>query len=151
MFTSIPYIKLVAQISFVHSRLDQHIKNCIKKESLDITKVRAMILNQIQFKGFISQKTIAELNNLTPQAIHRHVKILEQKEYIIRKKSINDKREQNFLLTKTGKILVSKARKVFINAIKEFFSGLDKQERKTLTLLLSKVKDFNIEKIILNK
>ena len=148
MLTYLPYIKLVAQMNLVQTKFDRYIEMAIKNEGLDITKTRAMILNQIRFKGSVNQRTIADLNNISPQAIHRHIKILEEKKYIIRKKSKKDIREQNFILTKSGNILIQKTQKVFMKSVKEFFKNLTKTERKTLITILSKVEKFNIKKII---
>ena len=150
MLLPLSYIKLVAQINLVQTKLERHIQTAIKNENLDITKTRAMILNQIRFKGSVNQKNIADLNNISPQAIHRHIKILEEKKYIIRKKSKKDTREQNFELTKSGTILIKKAQKIFITSIKEFFKDLSKSERTSLVKLLSKVENFDIKDIILN-
>lgn len=151
MFKYLSYIKLVTNINFVHFKLESQIEQSIRNENLDITKTRAMILMQIKLKGAVNQKAIAELNNISPQAVHRHIKILEQKEYIIRKKSKEDIRAQNFSLTNSGRILIKRVQKVFITSVKEFFKNLNNSDRKILIELLVKIEDFNLHKIILNK
>ena len=144
------YIQLISSISFIHTKLEKYIESSIDNAGLDITKTRAMILSQIRFKGRVNQKTIADLNNISPQAVHRHINILEDKKYIIRRICKKDTREQNFILTNTGKVLIDKSQKVFIRSIKDFFKDLDEGEINTLIKILSKVKDFNIKKKILN-
>ncbi|MFT7328027.1 MAG: DNA-binding MarR family transcriptional regulator [Crocinitomicaceae bacterium] len=136
-------IQLVTQMTFIQNEFERYMRKKMKNKNIEITRVRFGILHQINQTGSLHQQLLADWNNITPQAVHRHVKLLEESGYL-KKKPGRDARSYEISLTPSGKKLISESEKILVTAVKEFFKNLSIQEVETITKLLSKVKTFDI-------
>ncbi len=77
-------------------------------------------------------KDLAERLEITPGGVTRIITSLENKGYVVRRISLNDRRNINVSLTSQGKKLVKKMRKAAIDIHREIFDQIDPQERENV-------------------
>ncbi len=77
-------------------------------------------------------KDLAERLEITPGGVTRIITSLENKGYVERRISLDDRRNINVLLTSQGKKLVKKMRRAAIDIHREIFDQIDPSERETV-------------------
>ena len=85
-----------------------------------------------------SPGVVAELTGLTRGAVSKLISRLLEKGLVTRKESSSDRRYQDIELTLAALAVVPKLAKLADENDREFFKGLRKSERVTLTSLLKK-------------
>lgn len=138
-----PEIQLVTQLTFIHNEFERYMRESMKSARLDITHVRFGILHQIKETGSLNQQALADWNNISPQAVHRHLRVLEEKGYLVKKDNKEDGRSHIILLTQSGESLITKSQQILVSAVKDFFKPLEEEEIFLIIKLLSKVKAFD--------
>ncbi len=86
-----------------------------------------------------SVSRIAELSGLTRGAVSKLISRLLEKEFVSRKESIADRRFQDIELTNLGRMLVPNLAIIADQNEEDFFSVLNKSERKNLLIILKKM------------
>ncbi len=74
-------------------------------------------------------KDLAERLEITPGGVTRIITSLENKGYVVRRISLDDRRNINVSLTSQGKKLVKKMRRAAIDIHREIFDQIEPQER----------------------
>ena len=77
-------------------------------------------------------KDLAERLDITPGGVTRIITSLENKGYVERRISLDDRRNINVLLTSQGRKLVKKMRRAAIDIHREIFDQIDPSERETV-------------------
>ncbi|MGD1821161.1 MAG: MarR family winged helix-turn-helix transcriptional regulator [Pleomorphochaeta sp.] len=104
------------------------------------------MLGLIRNNNEINQRKLASLMKISPQAISKGLKKLEENNYIIRTNG-NQKNENLIYLTADGKKIADNLDLVINHHAKELFSNFSDEEVENLYYLLNKVID-NQSKII---
>lgn len=141
-----PQIQLVTQLTYIQNEFERHMREHMASAGIKITRVRFGILYQIKETGSLNQQELADWNNITPQAVHRHMKFLQKQGYLTRTEHADDRRSYNITLTSSGKKLINDSEQILVMAVKDFFGDLSEKEVQTITKLLLKVRTFNTEK-----
>jgi len=97
------------------------------------------ILELLKNDNLINQITIANLLGKDKTTISRAINTLEKKGLIRRKSIINNKRSNQITLTKKGEDILEHSRIVVTDFREHFHSKLNKEEMKTLFMLLNKL------------
>ncbi len=77
-------------------------------------------------------KDLSERLEITPGGVTRIITSLENKGYVVRRISLDDRRNINVSLTSQGKKLVKKMRKAAIDIHREIFDQIDPDERENV-------------------
>lgn len=123
----------------LHTDFEKYMRIRIKEAGLPITRVRFGILYHIKETGELNQQALADWHNITPQAIHRYIKDLEQKKYIKRNIDTDDTRSYRVSLTSSGKKILTQSEQIITSAVKEFYSELTTKEIEGVTNILTKI------------
>ena len=114
----------------------------------EISKGEFWVLKMIQKVTLKSESecgvyvsTIAEHLKVTPSAISRTLKGLEEKELIERKVNKNDRRNTYVTLTEKGKKVTKKVEAEMNEFTKNVISGMGEEDSKTLIRLFNKLVD----------
>lgn len=133
--------QMVSHLGMVDRDFERHVTAIFQINGYpDMTRVRFAILRSLKMTGKPNQKAISELTGITPQAIHRHMKFLEEKGYVERQKKKSDGRSQDLYITQKGEETLGGAFAIAKEAMKEYFKNLSEAEMKTITQLLQKIK-----------
>lgn len=105
----------------------------------------AHILDCLREGEEMSQRQISERIGIRPQSVSEAVSLLEQRGFVCRKPSPDDRRVWLVSLTAQGRDYLEELREVRKTHAVRFFSPLDESEKETLYLLLKKL-DLSQEK-----
>lgn len=86
---------------------------------------------------------VAEMTGLTRGAVSKLIDRLVEKDLILRKEAVNDRRYQEIRLSRAGRSLVPQLGRQADENDESFFSGLAAAERRQLLELLKKTADLN--------
>ncbi len=111
-----------------------------KLASSGVTVAEWVILREMYgINDTTSVSRIAELSGLTRGAVSKLISRLLEKEFVSRKESIADRRFQDIELTNLGRMLVPNLAIIADQNEEDFFSVLNKSERKNLLIILKKM------------
>ena len=115
-----------------------------KLEDSGVTVAEWVILREMySLDGIMAPSRVSETTGLTRGAVSKLIERLLAKSLVTRKESKEDRRYQEIQLTKNGRDLVPHLALLADQNDEEFFSGLNKEERKTLLNLLMKTAELN--------
>ncbi|MCI5050923.1 MAG: MarR family winged helix-turn-helix transcriptional regulator [Candidatus Pacebacteria bacterium] len=136
-----PITKMVMFLGMIDKDLERYVTNHVQGNGYpDMTRIRFAILRNIQMRGEVNQKMIAAMAGVTPQAIHRHIKFLEEKEYL-KRKAAKDARSQEIYLTARGEKTLSSAFILAKEAMEKYFKNISQKEIESIITILKKVKE----------
>lgn len=115
---------------------------------LGIHQSQHHVLMYIATEGEVtSQKQIAEKFGVTPAAIARSLKSLESEGFIVRKSTVDDGRFNRITITKKGKDIVERSRKMFKEADEMAFAEFSESDmnefNRYLDMMQSRLKPEN--------
>ncbi len=119
--------------------------NIINNYSVNILKPyqiapeQRAILELLKNDKLINQTTIAKLLGKDKTTISRGINALERKGFLKRKTVLNNKRSNQIILTKEGENILECTRMIITDFREHFHSKLNKEEMKTLFMLLNKL------------
>lgn len=122
-----------------------NINNCHRKvmeKQLDSTGVyqsQHRILMEISNKPNQSQKELAEKMNISTATVAVSLKKLEKGGYIIRSADSSDTRYNQVEITKKGREVVEKSKRIFDRVDSYMFYGFKENEIKNLTDILERI------------
>ncbi|MGX6962151.1 MarR family winged helix-turn-helix transcriptional regulator [Vagococcus xieshaowenii] len=96
-------------------------------------------------RGTLSQKELAEVLQIRSTSAGELIAKLEQKGYVSKKVSPNDKRVSIISLTEEGRIQAELVKKKRIEAHKEMVSILEEDEKENFYQILSKIERYYLE------
>ncbi len=133
--------QLTTHIGFWMRLVSNHVSYAFarKLEFSGVTVAEWVVLREM-FGGddTTSPGVVAELTGLTRGAVSKLISRLLEKGLVTRKESSSDRRYQDIELTLAALAVVPKLAKLADENDREFFKGLRKSERVTLTSLLKK-------------
>lgn len=97
------------------------------------------ILELLKNDNLINQTTISNLLGKDKTTISRAINALEKKGLLKRKSVLNNKRSNQIILTKEGESILEQSHMVVTDFREHFHSKLNKEEMKTLFMLLNKL------------
>lgn len=104
-------------------------------------RLLGLIYDNIKARHVISRHYLEENMDLRGPTVTSLLKCLEEKKYIIRTVSKEDRRAMELMITARGEQLVSDIREVFNSMEEKLLKGMTKEEIHTLRTLLYKVYD----------
>lgn len=104
-------------------------------------RLLGLIYDNIKARHIISRRYLEEIMDLRGPTITSLLRGLEEKEYVIKTISKEDKRAMELIITPKGEKLVSDIREVFNSMEEKLLQGMTKEEIQTLKTLLFKVYD----------
>jgi len=132
------------QMIMMLQRLDRHVTQIfVKKTAVSLTRYEILIA--LVDKGCVTQKVLQESLAIDQAAITRHLKLLEEQQYIERKRNEKNNREVLVTITDTGKKLLSNCsmlRNQFLDDLYLDFSDDELQQLKQFLTRLNR----NVEK-----
>ncbi len=133
--------RLTTHIGFWMRLVSNHVSYAFarKLEFSGVTVAEWVVLREM-YGGddTTSPGVVAELTGLTRGAVSKLISRLLEKGLVTRKESSSDRRYQDIELTPAALAVVPKLAKLADENDREFFKGLRKSERVTLTSLLKK-------------
>tara|TARA_R110002153_G_scaffold19073_3_gene65915 strand:+ start:39065 stop:39550 length:486 start_codon:yes stop_codon:yes gene_type:complete len=129
----VPYrmVHLAANISLALSK--------IYKQEFDISIPEWRVLAQLAQQQQLYSKDIGEITSMDKSKVSRAVKVLESKQYLIRKTDTKDNRAAYLSLTAQGKTLYQKIVPKALQWERELTGVLDASEHKDLMKILDKL------------
>ena len=113
---------------------------------LDITSLQGMELTYIveaEKDGGTSQSVICELLSITPPAVLKMTRDLEERGLIVREKNPKDKRSQILFPTPEGKEISKTFREILLDCEDKVYACCTEEERKILFDILAKIVQAN--------
>lgn len=118
--------------------LDRHITQIFEKRT-DVSLTRFEILAALQCQGIVTHKDLQQTLAIDQAAVTRHLKMLEQQEYIERKRNEKNNREVLVAITEKGMALLQNCtvfKDVLMDELYEGFAEDDVQQFKQYLLRL---------------
>ncbi|MBP1046061.1 MarR family transcriptional regulator [Enterococcus sp. BWM-S5] len=128
-----------SDIFFLLKQADLHITQLFEAQ-MNISLTRYELLIQLKKQDYVTQRTLQEKLKIDQAAITRHLKILEDKGYIIRERNADNKREVIVHLSDQGKDILQSCDGSKAELIKTLFNGYSTEQ---LQLLQQFLTDFN--------
>ncbi|MCM3388474.1 MarR family winged helix-turn-helix transcriptional regulator [Ureibacillus chungkukjangi] len=130
----------IKHIFLMLKNIDRQVTQNFEKRT-GISLTRYEMLHTLLTKGQLSQIELQQFLKIDQAAITRHLKILEEKSFVIRTRNKQNNREVIVQITDTGKSVLGDCdldRKQFFD---EMFNNFTDQDIKHLQLLVRKLKD----------
>lgn len=124
--------------------VDHFLQEALKKKGLDLTKEQMVVLKKLYDTDGLNQNELAYLTLRNKSSLTRLLSKMERKNYILRKKSIHDKRVNHIFLTELGRNTFIKTKPVIKKMITEMEQSISKNEKKQIIQTLKKIQsNFN--------
>ena len=130
-------LKLFIVLSRAHRAITDRVVEDISRYGLNTTEFA--VLELLYHKGDQPIQQIGKKVLLSSGSITYVVDKLEEKQYLARKPCPKDRRVIHAVITDEGKRLMDEIFPEHREAIKEIFSGLNREEKESLILLLKKL------------
>lgn len=120
------------QMIMMLKRLDRHVTQIFEKRT-DISLTRYEILVSLIKKGNVTQKVLQQSLAIDQAAITRHLKLLEEQQYVERKRNEKNNREVLVTISDKGRALLEGCtmfKDQFLNDLYEDFSDSELQQLK---------------------
>ena len=121
--------------------LDYHMNESFVKAGLDLTKEQMIILKKLHENDGLNQNELALLVYRNKSSLTRLLKKMELKDYIVRRKNNNDKRENQVFLTLQGKNIFNKTRPILKSLIDQMELNISNSQKKDMIELLKRVQE----------
>lgn len=119
--------------------VEYHLLEAFQKEGLDLTKEQMVVLKKLHGQDGLSQNELAVLTFRDKSSLARLLSKMEAKNYIIRKKSKDDKRINEVFLTDEGKSIFMKSFPVIKSLMNVMEKDISEEEKQQLIKILKKV------------
>ena len=119
--------------------LDYVLQESLKSNGINLTKEQMVVLKKLHDKDGLNQNELAFLTLRNKSSLTRLLTKMENKNYILRKKSSHDKRVNNVFLTSLGKEIFLKSKPVIKEMITKMEQTISKEEKVQIINILKKV------------
>ncbi len=119
--------------------VDYHMQEAMCRYQLDLSKEQMIVLKKLHDQDGLNQNELAALTFRDKSSLARLLSKMEAKNYITRKQSSEDKRNNEVFLTKKGRSIFQRTRPVIKELMATMEHGLTLEEKKTIIRLLKKV------------
>jgi len=130
--------------------LEYHLQELFNQDGLDLTKEQMIVLKRLHNNDGLSQNELAFLTLRNKSSLTRLLSKMEQKGYISRQQSKEDKRINNVFLTQKGKEIFVLTKPVIKKMITKMEKDITASEKKQIIRILKKIQsnfDSKIESI----
>ena len=133
------------QMMMTLKKLDRHITQTFEKRT-EISLTRYEILVSLLKQDGVTQKVLQQSLAIDQAAITRHLKILEQQQYIERKRNEKNNREVLVTISNKGRAALESCTMFKDQFLDNLYNGFSNSELKQLQQSLARLSD-NIEKL----
>ena len=133
------------QMIMMLKRLDRHVTQVFEKRT-EVSLTRYEILVSLVKKGSVTQKVLQESLAIDQSAITRHLKLLEERQYVDRRRNEKNNREVLVTISDKGRALLESCTMFndqFLNDLYDDFSDSELQQLKQFLMRLN----HNVEKL----
>ena len=124
--------------------VDYFLQESFKENKLDLSKEQMIVLKKLHDQDGLNQNELAFLTLRNKSSLTRLLSKMENKKYIKRERSVDDKRINWVYITALGREVFSKSRPIIVNLIREMENGISQKEKKQMIDVLKKIqKNFN--------
>ena len=119
--------------------VDYYLQETLKEKNLDLTKEQMIVLKRLHDKNGQSQNELAFITLRNKSSLTRLLSNMEKKQYIIRKKSKNDKRINHVHLTDFGIETFKRVKPILKNMISTMEQNISVSEKDQIISILKKI------------
>ena len=119
--------------------VDYYLQESLKGKNLDLTKEQMIVLKRLHDKNGQSQNELAFITLRNKSSLTRLLSNMEKKQYIIRKKSKNDKRINHVHLTDFGIETFKRVKPILKNMISTMEQNISASEKEQIISILKKI------------
>jgi len=124
--------------------VDYFLQESLNKVDLNLTKEQMIILKKLHDQDGLNQNELAFLTIRNKSSLTRLLIKMENKKYITRKQSEEDKRINRVYVTQLGRDIFQKTKPVMGFLIKRMEKGISENERQQMIKILKKIQqNFN--------
>jgi DNA-binding MarR family transcriptional regulator len=124
--------------------VDYFLQESLNEHNLGLTKEQVIVLKRLHDQDGMNQNELAFITLRNKSSLTRLLTNMEGNGYIIRKKSVVDKRIKHVYLTKYGKETFIKIRPVLKNVMSTLEQDVTEQEKAQIINILKKIQhNFN--------
>ena len=124
--------------------LDYIFQESFKSNGLDLSKEQMIVLKKLHDHNGLNQNELAFLTLRNKSSLTRLLSKMESKEYITRKRDVNDKRINRVYITDFGKEIFIKTRPVIVDLIQTMENNISQKEKEQMITILKKIqRNFN--------
>ena len=124
--------------------VDYFLKESLNKVDLNLTKEQMIVLKKLHDHDGLNQNELAFLTIRNKSSLTRLLIKMENKKYIIRKQSNDDKRINKVYVTKLGREIFQKTKPVLRNLIDRMEKNISEDEKEQMIKTLKKIQfNFN--------
>ena len=123
--------------------IDYYIQEAMKKEGLDLTKEQMIVLKKLNDQDGLPQHELAFLTLRNKSSLTRLLVKMENKEYLVRMQSKDDKRINKVYLTQLGKKTYYRTRPIIKNLMDTLEKNITAFEKQQVIEILQKLQ-FNL-------
>ena len=119
--------------------VDYYLQEALRNQDLDLTKEQMVVLKKLHDLDGLNQNELAFLTLRNKSSLTRLLRKMENKKYISRKQSVEDKRVNNVFLTKYGREVFKKTRPIIKQIIDIMEDNISNKEKEKTISLLKKI------------
>ena len=124
--------------------IEYHFQEALNKQEIDLTKEQMIVLKKLYDTAGLNQNELAFLTLRSKSSLTRLLSKMENKKYIIRKQSNEDKRVNNVYLTDLGKEIFKKTKPVIKYMIETMEQNITRTEKNQIIKILKQIQlNFN--------
>jgi len=126
--------------------IEYYLQEALDKNGIDLTKEQMIVLKKLHEQDGLNQNELAFLTLRNKSSLTRLLRKMENKKYITRKQSKEDKRINNVFLTDLGKAVFKKTLPVIKNIIQTMEQNISNSEKQQIIEVLKKIQhNFNVK------
>lgn len=119
--------------------VDYHLQEAFDTHDIDLTKEQMIVLKKLQEQDGVNQNELASLTFRDKSSLARLLTKMENKSYIIRVQSIEDKRNKEVFITPEGDEVFNRTRPVIQGVINIMEHGMAADHKKLMIENLKKI------------
>ncbi|MEM7379849.1 MAG: MarR family transcriptional regulator [Bacteroidota bacterium] len=119
--------------------LDYYLHESLQKQGLDLTKEQMIVLKKLHDHNGLNQNELAFLTFRDKSSLARLLSKMERKDYILRKQSAEDKRNNEVFLTPQGREVFKKTKPVIKSLMRTMEKDITLEEKKRVIEILKRV------------
>lgn len=138
-----PRAQLITQIAFLDHDFEVFAVKNFQDHGFDINRLRFGLLKQIHETQTVNLAIAKMCNDMTSQAIYRHVNWIVEEGFATKTTNPDDARAYELALTDAGSDALVKCERILLDSLSTYFRNLTEDEIVTLLSLARKIKPFD--------
>lgn len=119
--------------------IENHLQEAFDKHGIDLSKEQMIVLKKLHEQDGLNQNELAFLTLRNKSSLTRLLHKMENKEYITREQSQEDKRINNVFLTDLGKSIFKKSGPIINKIIHTMEQNISNTEKQQMIEILKKI------------